>query len=746
MWQWCFSLAVVLQVYWGIHWLWALLLFSFLPYFLLSQRRVPIYALLSIVVGMVWAWAYSQYTFNHWLPQAWEGQTLSFQGQVEAFTWREGKTHYGAPRYTVTVGLQELNGKSYTGRVVLGYYPSKNEAVTALQGGDQIHGQVKLKRPRGMVNEGQLSQSQLDFARRVVARGTLTTLEHRAANLYTLDHQRERLSAYLRHKMAHWPLAKAYVPALLVADRRHLDDQQWQLFRESGTAHLMSISGLHISLVAGLAWLLARWSLVWFVPGSQIAQRLALVPALLAAASYAALAGFSLPTQRALIMCAAMSICLWQSRSYSLFYGFRWACFLVLLFRPLSALDPSFWLSFSAVGVILLFVYVGRQGFWWRTQVALSFAVGALGSAWFGAWGILAPLANLVLIPLFAWGVVPLAFLMAIPINLDYVAQGLEFCLVAAQQWLSLLSPWQWQLQAPASTLSLLLLCAAIVLACLPRLPFPRFALFAALLPILWPQQAKLPAGDFDFITFDVGQGLASAIRTQQHILIYDTGPKWGAGSAGESIVLPWLKQQPQTPSIAMISHGDSDHSGGMEALAKQWPQMQWLSGEPDRLPSTQACFRGQQWQWDGVQFDVLWPPAGFIAQQHNNVSCVVLVQGDHGNVLLTGDIQRPVEFWLAKHQRFPSQTILQVPHHGSSTSSSYALLRAVEPEAAVAGVGYGNAFGHPTPEIKHRYRTLEIPFYSTANNGMIVFHLRGLNKLQPQLWRSRRKRLWLTE
>src|SRR5699024_2104540 len=319
----------------------------------------------------------------------------------------------------------------------------------------------------------------------------------------------------------------------------------------------------------------------------------------------------------------------------------------------------------------------------------------------------------------------------------------MELAIEVCEQWWLWLEPWQWQLSGASGLLGLLALLVVALLTFMPRLPVALWALWILLLPWCWPQYSRPEYGEFDFITFDVGQGLANAIRTREHLLLYDTGPTWGTSNAGETVLLPWLRRQPQSLAMGIISHSDSDHSGGHIAIAKQWPQLQWVAGEPAYHQGAQACWRGQQWRWDEVNFDVLWRAAGLQLQEHNNNSCVIQVTGEFGTVLLTGDIHHPVEFWLAKHQSLPRNSILQVPHHGSATSSSYNFLQALSPTYAVVSNGFANGFKHPHWRVEQGYKALNITLLSTAESGMIVFPVRGHHNSTPTQWRYAYPRSW---
>lgn len=744
MWQWAFCLAIVFQVHHGSLWhgvAWGLCLLL-LP--LVKGIRPLPSVLLALSVGGLWAAWHLEQGLAARVPAQWIGESLSLEGEVLPFSWQETQTHYGAPRYGVMVKVKAVAGQQrHRGILRLAYYPNPEEQMAPLFGGERVRFTAKLKPPHGTLNEGLVSSQQLDLARGVIGRGTVVAWEERDGAAPGLSRWREALSARLTAQLAPWPKAQRLVPALMVADRRHITTTEWQQYRESGTAHLLAISGLHVSLVAGACWWLFRHLLIRIKPLAHQATLYAVLPAFLATLAYAALAGFSLPTQRALLMCAAFMGSLVARQEVAVFSGLRWAAVGVLAWAPLSVLDPSFWLSFGAVAALLCLLAISKRLVWWRAQLLLSLGVGALGAWWYGAWGLLSPLANGVLIPLFAWCIVPLGFLLVLGVPAHWVAPVLELAIGFSDTWLQWLAPLQWQLKSTLGPMALLGVVLGALLLVVPRAPMAKVAVLPLFLPWWWPQHALPEQGEFDYVVFDVGQGLASVIRTRHHLLLYDTGPTWGQGDAGQSILVPWLKKQPQGLSLGILSHSDSDHTGGFAAVHEAWPGVPWLAGEPGAHSPVRPCWRGQQWQWDGVNFTVLWPPAGLKLQEHNNYSCVLLVKGKFGTVLLTGDIHRPVEFWLARHEPLPEVDVLQVPHHGSRTSSSFSFLKRVQPRLALASHGYANGFGHPHAQVVNHYKALNIPLFSTAEGGMIVFPSREYHNSTPIQWRYRYPRRW---
>lgn len=713
-----------------------------------GQRRLA--WCLWLLAGALWGAQGLHQGLSGWLPHALEGESLEITGRLTGLP-ESAEVSDGVQRWRLVLNQVHPSSehRDWAGphrvRLSAWGYPGPFKA------GDELRLKVRLRRPRGLVNEGSMDSARLDLARGISARGSVRQVldhEHRPRSPQAL---RQHFSEEVHGRLGNAPRAARFLPALVAGDRRHLESRDWKLLQRTGTAHLMAISGLHITLVTGLVWWLGRWLLAPALlagvrlPGLS-AQQLAVVPAMLAACGYAALAGFALPTLRALVMNLVALVALVLRVRPRFPDALGAALFVLLLMDPLAALDNSFWLSFVAVAMLLLLAVGGADASRFagalRVQAVLATGLGALTGWLFLYWGLLAPVANLVMVPLFSLLIVPLALggalLPGAGILLDGAAWLLEGSWLALT-WLDRVNP---MLAPPASALAMALVMIAVLLAFLPRLGVPRWLALFLLLPWLFPRHEPPAPGEFDLVVMDVGQGQAIAARTRNHLVLYDLGPAWPGGDAGRAVVRPWLRRQPQSLSMALASHGDSDHAGGLSSLVDLVPPEALFSGEPERVAGSRPCRRGQHWRYDGVDFRVLWPDPDKNIRRSNNRSCVLHIEGRAGSVLLTGDITRAVEYWLAERHAGPV-TVLQVPHHGSSTSSSYTLLRALAPERAVASTGHGNPFGHPAQNIARRYRELGIPLHVTATSGMIVFHLRHSHNAAPLEWRTRHPRPW---
>ncbi|MDD9800804.1 MAG: DNA internalization-related competence protein ComEC/Rec2 [Gammaproteobacteria bacterium] len=593
---------------------------------------------------------------------------------------------------------------------------------------------------------------------------------------------RARVLAGVRKLLAESP-HRGMVEALAVGVRESLGRAQWEVLRAGGTAHLVAISGLHIGLVAGLGFVLAGvlWRLaVVFGPrrffGGRPPRRwhCCLPVALAFALFYAALAGFSLPTQRALVMLIAFTATRLLDRRTGLFYGLAVALFGVLLLDPLPVLTAGFWLSFVAVAVIGLALVnapplsmvpvvdsptmTARFAHWLRlnvrlavrVQVALALAMAPALLLFFQQAPPLAPLVNLVVVPWFGITVVPAVLFAAVALLVD--ATSAAAALLAAAEGAVAVA---WPVMAGAAALPLVALpkpspwtlaaaaVAVFLLLGARKMPGRWLALvFAA--PLVFGAPPPPLEGAVRVTVLDAGQGLAVLVRTRRHSLLYDAGPAYPGFDAGARVVAPSLRALGVAWLDALVlSHGDRDHAGGAAAVTRAFRPARVLSGEAGRFAGAVACVDGQRWTWDGVTFTFLAPPPG-AADNPNNASCVLQVAGAGGAVLLTGDIERAAErALLARHRHRLRAAAVLVPHHGSRTSSSPAFVAAVGAPVAIVSAARHSHHGHPHPQVVARYRRAGSEVWNTAEEGAVTLTLAADGALAVTSERQRRPGLW---
>lgn len=577
-----------------------------------------------------------------------------------------------------------------------------------------------------------------------------------------IEAAREKIAARMQRTL----VGKPYLPvlqALAIGDDEGIALKDWQVFLYTGTNHLMSISGLHITMLSGLMFALVQavWRrherLTLFMPARKAATLSGLVVALI----YALLAGFSVPTQRTLYMLAVFAVALWLNRPIAFSKVLAYALVVVVLLDPWAVIAPGFWLSFGAVAMIA-FALNARVGqvHWLKQSILTQWAV-TLGLlpfllVMFGQASVVSPVANAMAIPVISLLVVPFTLLGAL-LPMDWalhVAHQLIAMSMHVLTWLASLPLASWQQPAPPLW-SFILAIIGVMYLLMPKGVPLRWLGYCLLLPML-SLNPKPPAfGAMRVTVLDVGQGLATVIQTQNHRLLYDTGAQYSSESdAGGRVVLPFLRGEGIRKLDGMIlSHNDNDHTGGAASILAQLPSSWLLSSFAEQTPYIQGvmnspCYAGQAWQWDGVQFEIIYPSLEsyqLSTLNDNNRSCVLKVSSAFGSILLTGDIEKEAEqLILDSHSaELLSVDALVVPHHGSKTSSTPAFVEAVAPTMAIATTGYLNRFKHPKQEVVARYEAQGASHYQTDKSGAVMIDFAYSKAIEISQWRGVRQRYW---
>ncbi len=553
----------------------------------------------------------------------------------------------------------------------------------------------------------------------------------------------------------------AVIKALVTGDRSGLSREQKQLFSLTGTSHLMAISGLHIGLVSGLVYFLFRglWRLLPGVCARWPAPVVAVFPAVLAGLAYSALAGFSIPARRALIMLGLVFLGVLYRRQVSGPVVLAMALMLVLFLDPLAVIAAGFWLSFAAVAAIFWAARPGQRFSWLWLQFGIAVVLAPVLLWQQLPVSPVGPLVNLLVIPLFSFLIVPLALgavllCLVLPdtgLMLLKVLGGLVDGVLAFMKKVAAHVPDWPSLPLPVEAVIVLMLFSALLAGRAwrwrPAWTVPA-VLPGILAAVVWLQRMPAPEhGNFFFALLDVGQGLSAVVRTARHLLVFDTGPSYPSGfNTGEAVLLPWLRRQGvERVDVLMLSHGDMDHVGGTTSLLRGFPVSAILSGEPLSLAgrAVSRCHAGQLWWWDGVRFEVLYPPAG-INLEGNNASCVLRVSSKGQSVLLMGDLEAEGEKWLLRHMpgRLASSLVV-AGHHGSNSSSTPAFIRAVQASQVLYSAGRDNRWGFPRPEVVARWRTAGAREASTADKGTLVAVLGGNAHASIFVRIAQRRRYW---
>ncbi len=686
---------------------------------------------LAFALGLAWSWGWCAWGLAHRLPVDLEGRDITVIGDVASLP----ASHHGTVSFDLALIRWPGSGRVHPRRIHLTWY----RAHRFPRPGERWQLRVRLKRPHGLMDAGAFDYAGWSFRNGIDAVGYVRHgIGRRIAPAagYPILRWRAAVEAALRKAVGHDP-QRGLLEAVTVGDRADVSTAAWQILTRTGTVHLVAISGLHIGLVAGLVFTLVGG--LWGALGLSArapARSAAIVAALAVALAYAALAGFSLPTRRAVLMLAAYAVATLWRREHRRYAPLELAALAILVTDPPAVLAPGFWLSCAAVAALLYVVPArgpqGRVGRWLGVQWRLTLGLLPLLALAFGRMSTVGPAANLIAVPVFTLWVVPAALIGAVLAPLWPQGAATAFGggmwgvhgLIAVLARLAAL-PWaQVALaQPPLWALAVAVLGAALLLA--PRGVPGRWLGLALCVPLLWPPLPQPAAGAFSLTLLDVGQGLSAIVRTRAHTLVYDTGPSYHDGrDAARSVVIPYLRARGAgRPDRLIVSHEDDDHAGGLPTLRAAFPGMQVLTGARDIFRQLEPCLAGQHWRWDGVDFDVLSPRADGPGRG-NDASCVLRVSSEGGSALLTGDIEAPAERrLLARYGAGLAADVLVVPHHGSTSSSTADFVRAVHPAFALFPVGYLNRWRFPKARVVARYRRIGATLLRTDTAGAI--HMR---------------------
>lgn len=710
----------------------------------LKVLRLPVAA----SMGFFWAASMATWVLSTELPRQLEGQNLTLRGTVSGLPYR----FEGGVRFQFEVE-QVSGGAVVPPHIVLAWYDEQ-----VVMPGERWEFTVRLQRPHGQANpygfdyELWLLEQGIRATGYVREEGGQRRLQNFVlgpGNCLALLRERLRQGIF-----AALPDAR-YAPvlvALVLGDQRSVNQSDWALFNRTGISHLVSISGLHITMIASLFASLVGglWRRSFFtraqLPLLIPAQKVAALAAVLSGLVYVALAGFGVPAQRTLIMLSVAALALWLGRTSSASHVLCSALGVVVLVDPWAVMAPGFWLSFGAVGLIF-YASTGRTAseanLLWaslkaalHTQYVVTLGLVPLTLLLFSQFSLVGPLANALAIPVISFIVTPLALLGSVaPWQLGpwllQAAHAVLALLVQFLQWLNQSNWAVWSAPQPGAWMFLLAL-AGIVWLLAPRAWPVRWLGPLLCLPLLLNRPEQPAHGVLWVTTFDIGQGNALLLETAHHRLIYDTGPAYSPLSdGGNRVIVPYLKARGiQALDGLIVSHRDLDHVGGALSLLQSLPvswvstSLEWAHPVIRAAKHHQRCVAGQHWAWDGVQFEILHPTPELYANaraKSNAHSCTLKVTSAHGSILLTGDIEAAQEAQLlATHRASLMANVLLAPHHGSGTSSTPAFLQAVQPQWALFQVGYRNRYHHPKPEVFERYRRMGIARLRTDESGAI--------------------------
>ncbi len=792
------------EVYWGLGIVAASLVWLRVSNALAPRMSVGAFweAGVWFVLACTLAFAQAGTRANHYVQSALnpvlEGRTLQVVGIVANLPQRmEDSARF---RFEVE-SARDSDGKlvQLPSQLLLGWYgdrlhrsggqDDKRQAPpTDLRPGDRWQLAVRLKAPHGHINPHGFDYELWLWEQGLQATGYVRNSAKDAPPQWlgrTGSHPVERLRQQVRSAIdAQVPdrAMAGIVTALLVGDQAAIERADWDVFRATGVAHLMAISGLHIT---GLAWLAAlgmgwlwRRSDVWsprkpwslWLPAPIAASACAVLVAL----AYAVFTGWGVPAQRTVWMLGVVTLLRGGGLRWPISQVWLSVCAVVLALDPWALMQAGFWLSFVAVGVLFvsgsdalnafdaaaeqdrqlkrrgrLFAsaWVAAQRMW-REQWLMSVCLAPLTLLLFHQVSVIGLFANFLAVPWVTLVVTPLCLLGLVLSPAWGLAaealQGLVWVLkvCAGVSWA------QWTAPAAPLWAGAAALLGMGVWALRPPAWLRLFGL-ALVLPVLSWQTPRPAHGTFELVAADMGQGHAVLLRTATHSLLYDTGPRYSAETdAGQRVLVPLLRAWGERLDRIVISHQDSDHSGGAPAVMAMQPQAEVLTSiaveHPlQQLGAMQRCERGQSWVWDGVRLEVLHPSAADYERKlkPNALSCVLRVSAPGASALLAGDIEARQEQHLVQSGQNLQADWLLVPHHGSATSSTQTFLEAVQPRVAIVQAGYRNRFGHPRPDVLLRYNDLGVQVVQTPRCGASIW--RSDQPKLVQCERNQRQRYW---
>jgi competence protein ComEC len=716
----------------------------------------------ACALGFAWVLCYVHLQLLWVLPTNLEEKPIKITGTIAAIP------HIDSQRAAFLFSLNKIQSEDSVetahGLVHLSWHNNKQK----LHVGDQWLFAVRLKKIHGLMNPGGFDNEAWSLQEGIIANGYV--IEKAAAvklSGHWYYHPIDRIRQFFRDKIAE-NLAHSHtslwITALAIGERYGVPQKEWQVLRNTGTNHLMAIAGLHIGFMAAFVYKIVAWiwrrlpKLVLKMP----AQQAGAIAALIIAIIYSAMAGFSIPTQRACLMLAIFLVTLLLRRKILSWHTWSMALLGVLLLNPLCVLTESFWLSFSSIALII-YTMRGRlapTGFWWkhgRIQGVIAIGLIPLSVWFFKEFSVVSFIANSIAIPWVGFLVVPLTllgcFLLLFSAKMGgivlYLADRILGLLWLILTYLSHFSWASWYQVVPSIWFIISFLIGLIIL--LLPVGFPgRWLGVIWLLPLLLYKSPVPKLGDAWFTLLDVGQGLSAVVQTQSHLLIFDAGPRLSENfDMGESVVIPFLRSQGITHvDRLVVSHGDNDHIGGAYAILKNMPVYIIKTSVPERFPNTLAsyCLRGERWQWDQVQFEFLYPSVDKLGLD-NDSSCVLRITAAQKRILLTGDIEKISEQYLVNFSALDlAADILIAPHHGSKTSALDEFIKAVDPKVVLFPVGYRNRYHLPNLCVLKKYQNLGVDYYDTVHDGAIQFQLTKTSspvKLVPTLYRVYYNHFW---
>jgi len=733
---------------------------SYLPLLLLlaflnPRYRVPI----LLIAAYLWACLNIQHSLDLRLDGDYQNQLLELEGVIADIP----EQRPGSIRFLFRPNSIAGYPQPLPDTIRLSWYRSDQK----ISAGERWRLLVKLKSPGGYQNPGGFDYERWLFVKRIGATGYVKSSDLNqlleSPTFWNIDQWRSQIGQGIDQYCADCSQA-GLIKALTIGYRANIHPHQRELLQDTGTAHLLAISGLHIGMISALFFYLGRWIWqLWFYRIGYDRLRFSATLAFSAGLIYAGLAGFSLPTVRALIMLAVVFLALIFRSGINLINSIAIAVVVILIIDPLAVGSASFWLSISALLIIAFAQYLlSHQTSRWRQIMVVQFLFSVLfiplGIGLFGQLNPASFFANILAIPLVSLIIVPIALLASFLAGFGLsLANGLflvnDKLLGVLLDYLELLLDSGLSAHPGGSIPYVLLGLSAmgLLIITMPKgFPGKKPAVLLVVLPFIW-QRPEIEFGAYQLTLLDVGMGTSAVIQTRNHSIVYDFGPGNAYGfSTAKWVLVPFLRQQGiEQPDLMIISHVDADHSGGFISYREHYDPARLISGTPDEIQkrfrlrsAIRSCHLYPPWYWDGVSFEFISPPATSKLKSSNNRSCVLRVSGVHTS-LLTGDIEAEQEIRLLG--TMPEKLIASVllaPHHGSATSSTSRFLQKVSPRVSVFTIGRNNRWGFPDARVLEAYGLVNSQIYRTDRDGAITIQS-SASGLKVSRYRKDRPRLW---
>ena len=659
----------------------------------------------------------------------------------------------------------------------IGVNPNLNkQGESSLRAGQRWRFEVRIKRPVGQVNTGQFDSELKALQNGIGATGTVRSGRLLNPFVFSIGHVVERTRDQLDRAISDVagridPRTVGLIRALTVGNQQAISRDDWQLFNRTGVSHLMSISGLHITMLAALG---ARCgSVIWsmlakYFPGRWLAYlpnkpSFTLMFALIIALIYSLVAGWEVPSQRTWYCLALFGLLLGRGRRVSFWVVLQVVALIIVVIDPWAVMSAGFSLSFGAVAAIVwanqnpFFLAQGARTRWaWlkeatRSQWACTVSLIPLLVLLFGSVSVIGPMANAVAIPVVSFIITPLALTAALlsvwfETRSLWIMQIIHWASLPLLTFLEFISHWQWASWSSAKPPWWLAGIGLIGTACVLA-PFTRRARIPAMLVMLACLIARYQApesGAWRLSILDVGQGAAAVIESGGQIAMIDTGASEGSengvqADAAKRLLIPWL----QTRAIDRIDHlilgsANANRVGGAASLvAHIRPQYIHAPLASDSviaasLPAFTACQRGHRWQMGGLSFEFLHPPPD--PQSESKVkslikasSCVLKIDGPHNRIILAGDIEAAQEqrlLQLFEPDQLKADVVL-IPNQGSKQSSSEAFVKAIRARYGVVSSAYRNRLKLPSDQILKRYEAADTQVLRTDRDGGLTFNFK---------------------